>query len=90
MLVTKAQNDRAGNLELARKLDIYFGAQAAPIPAINEDLRGRTQWQGADIKAREAELLQLIEELWKFDLARLRESAPEPTPPKPKHRRKRS
>lgn len=90
VLVTKAQNDRAGNLELARKLDIYFAAQGVPVPVINEDLRGRTQWKDADIKAREAELLQLIEELWKFDLARLRESPPEPTSPKPKPRRRRS
>jgi hypothetical protein len=87
VLVTKAQNDRAGNLELTRKLDVYFNTHGAPIPVINEDLRGRTQWKAADIKAREAQLLQLIEQLWDFDLMKLREPAPEPTPPKPKAKR---
>jgi hypothetical protein len=79
VLVTKAQNDRAGNQELARKLEVYFNTPGAPIPAINEDLRGRTQWLAADIGAREVELMRLIEELWGFDLARASEpSAPEP------------
>ena len=44
VLVTKVQNDRAGNQDLARKLEVYFNTPGAPIPAINEDLRGRSQW----------------------------------------------
>jgi hypothetical protein len=43
VLVTKAQNDRAGNQDLARKLDVYFNTAGAPVPAINEDLRRRSQ-----------------------------------------------
>lgn len=70
VLVTKSQNDRAGNQELARKLDIYFNTPGAPIPAINEDLRGRSHWLPADIGAREVELMRLIEELWGFNPAR--------------------
>ena len=89
VLVTKLQNDRAGNQDLARKLDVYFNTAGAPIPAINEDLRGRSQWLAADIKAREAELIRLIEELWSFDLAKLSEPPPE-TPPRKGRRAKRS
>ena len=89
VLVTKAQNDRAGNLDFARKLDIYFNFPGAPIPILNEDLRGRTEWKTADIKAREAQLMQLIEELWKLDLPKLREQAQEAAARQSKSRRKR-
>ena len=68
MLVTKEQNDKAGNLEFARKLEIYFKTPGAPAVAINEDLRGRTEWKAREIMAREAELFQLIEELWQFGM----------------------
>jgi uncharacterized protein DUF262/uncharacterized protein DUF1524 len=77
VLVTKAQNDRAGNSSFARKLDIYFNTQGAPVPAINEDLRHLTEWKPSQIMAREAELMRLIEEVWNFDLARLRQPAPD-------------
>ncbi len=66
VLVTKAQNDKAGNHDFARKLQVYFNTRGAPIPAINEDLRGRAQWKPADIRTREASMLQLIDELWQF------------------------
>jgi hypothetical protein len=75
VLVTKAQNDRAGNLDFARKLEIYFNTPGAPIPILNQDLRGRADWRTADIKAREARLMRLIEELWDFDLPKLRGEA---------------
>lgn len=84
VLVTKGQNDRAGNLDFGRKLDIYFDKRGGPVPSINEDLRGRSEWKGGEIKAREAELMALIEELWGFGLARLREPVPETRPTKPK------
>jgi hypothetical protein len=89
VLVTKTQNDRAGNLDFARKLDIYFNFPGAPIPILNEDLRGRTEWKTADIQAREAQLMQLIEELWKLDLPKLREQAQEAAARQSKSRRKR-
>ena len=87
VLVTKTQNDRAGNLDFARKLDIYFNFPGAPIPILNEDLRGRTEWKTADIQAREAQLMQLIEELWKLDLPKLREQAQEAAARQSKSRR---
>ena len=68
VLVTKAQNDRAGNQDFARKLEVYFKTPAAPLPALNEALRGVSEWKAAQIKAREAELLRLIEGLWNFGL----------------------
>ena len=55
VLVTKGQNDRAGNHDFARKLDVYFNTRDAPVVALNQDLRGRTEWKAREIKAREAE-----------------------------------
>jgi hypothetical protein len=66
LLVTKAQNDKASNHDFARKQQVYFNTRGAPIPTINEDLRGRTEWKPADIRTRETALLQLIEEVWQF------------------------
>ena len=73
LLVTKAQNDRAGNLDLTHKLEVYFNARNAPFVALNQDLRGREEWTVNDVKAREAKLLRRIEELWAFTPAPLRE-----------------
>jgi hypothetical protein len=77
LLVTKGQNDRASNHDLAHKLDVYFNTRNAPVVAINQDLRGRTEWKARDIKAREEKLLAQIEALWKFDPAGSREQAKE-------------
>ena len=77
VLVTKGQNDRAGNLDFARKLEVYFNTPGAPAPILNEDLRGRTEWKAVDIKAREARLVRLIEELWQIELQKLREQTQE-------------
>ena len=77
MLVTKDQNDRASNLGFAKKLDVYFNSPGDPIPTINTHLRGRTEWRAHDIRAREADLLQLIEQLWQFSVATPRAQAAE-------------
>jgi hypothetical protein len=82
VLVTKDQNDKAGNHEFARKLEVYFNTRGAPTVALNEDLRGRTQWTAREIRAREAELLHLVEELWRFGLPR-RGRAPAGGPAQP-------
>ena len=52
VLVTKDQNDKAGNHDFARKLDIYFNTPGAPAVALNEDLRGRTAVEGARDRER--------------------------------------
>jgi Protein of unknown function DUF262/Protein of unknown function (DUF1524) len=77
VIVTKDQNDKAGNHDFARKLQVYFNTRGAPAVALNEDLRGRTEWKAREIRAREAELFQLIEELWQFGLAPPRAQAAE-------------
>jgi uncharacterized protein DUF262/uncharacterized protein DUF1524 len=77
VLVTKDQNDRAGNLDFARKLQIYFNTRGAPSVSLNEGLRGRTEWKADEIRAREAELFQLIEDLWQFGVAAPRAQAAE-------------
>ena len=89
VLVTKSQNDRASNLDFARKLEVYFNTPGAPIPILNEHLRGRTEWKTADVKAREGQLMQLVEELWKLDLPKLREQAREAAAQQPKSKRRR-
>jgi hypothetical protein len=76
VLVTKDQNDRASNLGFAKKLDVYFSS-GDPIPAINTDLRGHTEWRAHDIRTREADLFQLIEQLWQFGVATPRVQAAE-------------
>lgn len=77
LLVTKAQNDRASNHDFPHKLDVYFNTPNAPVLAINEGLRGRTEWKARDVKAREGELLARIEALWRFDPAWSRDQAQE-------------
>jgi len=62
---------------LGRKLDVYFNSPGEPIPAINTDLRGRTEWSAHDIRRREADLFQLIEILWQFGIATPRAQAAE-------------
>jgi Protein of unknown function DUF262/Protein of unknown function (DUF1524) len=90
LLVTKAQNDRASNHDFAYKLDVYFSTPDAPVVVINQDLRGRREWRAREIKAREGELLQHIEALWKFDPAGSREQAQETTGGRRKGLRRRS
>jgi hypothetical protein len=77
VLVTKDQNDKAGNSDFERKLQVYFNTRGAPAVAINEDLRGKTEWKAREIMAREAELFQLIEELWQFGMVLPRAQAAE-------------
>ncbi len=66
VLVSKAQNDKAGNLDFAHKQAVYFAANGPPVPAINESLRRQTEWKAAQVKVREAELLEAMRELWNF------------------------
>jgi hypothetical protein len=68
VLVSKAQNDRAGNLEFARKHAVYFETHGAPRLAINEGLRKAKEWRPAQILAREANLLELVEAVWNFGM----------------------
>jgi hypothetical protein len=80
VLVTKSQNDRAGNLDFARKLEVYFKTAGAPLPRLNEALRGLTEWKAPQIKTREVELLRLVESMWNFGLKLSSEEAAEASP----------
>jgi hypothetical protein len=66
VLMTKAQNDKAGNQDFARKQQVLFGADSAlPLP-INEYVRRQTEWRAIQIREREADLLQHLYRLWDF------------------------
>ena len=56
VVVTKAQNDKAANLDFARKHAIYFATAGAPTPAINEYVRGQKEWTPAQVRERDADL----------------------------------
>jgi len=88
VLVTKAQNDRAGNQDFARKLEVYFKTPTAPLPALNEGLRGLPEWKAAQIKAREAGMLNLIEALWNFGLKTGSNEVGQPATSAPTRRRR--
>lgn len=68
LLVTKAQNDKAGNQEFANKLGIYFQANA-PVPPINESLRGLKAWTPEAVLAREQDLQAHLDAIFGFGLA---------------------
>ena len=77
VLITKEQNDKAGNHHLARKLEVYFNTPNAPTVALNEGLREMKEWRPREIRAREASIFQLIDELWQFGMAVPRKEAAE-------------
>jgi hypothetical protein len=64
VLMTKAQNDKAGNQDFARKQQVLFGGDGVlPLP-INDYVRRQTEWRAAQIREREAELLDHLYRLW--------------------------
>jgi hypothetical protein len=64
VLMTKVQNDKAGNQDFARKQEVMFRTAGALALPINDYVRGQTEWRAAQIRAREAELLNHIYRLW--------------------------
>ena len=64
VLVSKLQNDKAGNLDFAHKRQVLFGT--GPHLPINEFVRRQTEWKRAQIEAREAELLKLLDHIWQI------------------------
>lgn len=67
VIVTREQNERARNAELARKLAIYFAEGADRMPHITRDIEGLDAWGPADVKAREDRLLAAVERLWNLE-----------------------
>jgi hypothetical protein len=64
VLMTKAQNDKAGNQDFVRKQQVLFAAGSALALPINDYVRRQTEWRAAQIREREAELLEQIYRLW--------------------------
>jgi Protein of unknown function DUF262/Protein of unknown function (DUF1524) len=93
VLVTRGQNDRARNMELARKLDIYFDEKYGPVPHLTRELQGITTWRPADVQARQERLLAVISQIWQLDTRRstttspISEEASAPLPRRPRARR---
>jgi hypothetical protein len=82
VLVSKVQNDRAGNLDFARKREVLFGP--GPQLPINEFVSRQSQWTAQEIETREAELLQILDQIWQIGPAPGRRAAPaagDVTPP---------
>jgi hypothetical protein len=74
VLIPKAHNDRAGNLDFARKKEVLFNAADGLRLAVNADVARQTEWTAREIKQREANLLRLLEELWSFGLLARRQN----------------
>jgi len=81
VLVTKAQNDRAGNLDFARKKDVLFRLGNAPLLPINDYVRRQSEWKAQQIREREAELLRQLDALWGIGGAPRAKQAGSPTVP---------
>jgi hypothetical protein len=64
VLMTRAQNDRAGNQDFAKKQQVLFAAEGVLTLPVNEQVRGQTEWRAAQIREREAELLAHLYRLW--------------------------
>lgn len=75
VLVTKAQNDKAGNLDFASKKDVLFNAAGTPTLHVNAYVRRQDQWTSQQIREREAELLRHLDQLWNI--------GPQPSRPDP-------
>jgi Protein of unknown function DUF262/Protein of unknown function (DUF1524) len=64
VLMTRAQNDRAGNQDFAKKQQVLFAADGALTLPVNAYMRGQTEWRAAQIREREGELLAHLYRLW--------------------------
>jgi hypothetical protein len=66
VLLTRAQNNKAGQRPFAEKMVVYFQTPDAPIHAITEDLRGAPVWTEAAIRERTERLVRLLLAYWKI------------------------
>lgn len=86
LLVTKPQNDKAGNHELAHKLAIYF-QPGVSVPPINASLRGLNAWTPKEVRAREALLHAHLDAIFDFGLLGSQAEASEASLPPRRSRR---
>jgi len=64
VLMTRAQNDRAGNQDFARKQQVLFAGDGGLTLPVNAYVQGQTEWRAAQIREREADLLARLYQLW--------------------------
>lgn len=84
VLMTRAQNDKAGNQDFTRKQEVLKGTgPVLPLP-INDYVRGQTEWRAAQVREREAELLRLLYRMWDMTLPAPRAEAAGKAPPGPR------
>lgn len=67
VLITRDQNDKARNLDLAAKLNVYFRPSPHPLPAITQELVDVTAWQADNILEREERMLAAVRRIWQLD-----------------------
>jgi hypothetical protein len=64
VLVPRSLNGKAGNQEFHLKKRVLFG-KGFDLP-INDFVRRQEEWTAAQIEAREAELLRLLDQIWRI------------------------
>jgi hypothetical protein len=70
VLITQQENDRARNASWDEKKDIYARASVkAPLLAITRDILGEPEWRKGQIETREQRLIDMIDAIWRIDLA---------------------
>jgi hypothetical protein len=74
VLVSKVLNDKAGNLDFARKREVLFGSD--PQLPINEFVSRQSLWTAQEIETREADLLRILDQIWQIGPPPGRRSAP--------------
>ena len=69
ILVPRRKNEEARNLDLDRKMAIYF-ADASEMPAVTREIQGIAEWRADDVMRREEHLVQVLEQLWQLGSAK--------------------
>lgn len=80
ILVSRTENEQARNLELGRKLEIYF-ANDARQPAITREIEGLAEWRPEDVKRREERLIALLNQHWQIGNSRAADATEPAAPP---------
>lgn len=86
VLVPRSLNGKAGNQDFPRKKHVLFG-NGFHLP-INDFVHRQEEWTAAQIEAREAELLRLLDQIWQIGPPSSRKAAAQAAaPPLAKRRR---
>lgn len=76
VLVTPSQNDRARNKEFADKQEVYRTPDGPNgVLAITAAATEVERWDGACVRAREEQLLEVLARVWRIDIPRLNQRA---------------